>query len=156
MLDKAVAAVRADKLKALEMFNSGEGGFKDRDLYVSCANASDRIVTAHPTGKGAQLRDIKDERGFAFGEEIMRTATEGKVSKITYLWPRPGSDKPVEKTSFFTKVGDQICGVGFYKMKWARKLKRYHNRVPARQLLRPTVLSPLVSERVLGRAPLQD
>jgi signal transduction histidine kinase len=116
MLDKAIAAVRANKAKALEMFNNGEGGFKDRDLYVSCANASDGVVTAHPTGKGTQLRDIKDERGFAFGEEIMRTATEGKVNKVTYLWPRPGSDKPAEKTSFFTKVGDQICGVGYYKL----------------------------------------
>jgi hypothetical protein len=32
-----------------------------------------------------------------------------------YWWPRPGSDKPLEKTSFYTKVGDQICGVGYYK-----------------------------------------
>src|SRR5258708_39737008 len=32
MLEKAVAAVKADKTKALEMFNRGEGGFKDRDL----------------------------------------------------------------------------------------------------------------------------
>jgi Single Cache domain 2 len=79
------------------MFNKGEGGFKDGDLYVSCANAVDGVVTAHPTGKGAQLRDIKDERGFAFGEEIMRTATEGKVSKITYLWLRPGSDNQPRK-----------------------------------------------------------
>ena len=85
MLDKAVAAVKADETKALEMFNKGDGGYKDHDLYVSCANASDGIVTAHPTGKGAQLKDIKDERGFAIGEEIMRTATEGKVSEITYL-----------------------------------------------------------------------
>src|SRR5688500_7691878 len=38
MLDKAIVAVRANKAKALEMFNNGEGGFKDRDLYVSCAN----------------------------------------------------------------------------------------------------------------------
>jgi hypothetical protein len=60
--------VRVDKARALEMFNNGEGGFKDRDLYVSCANASNGIITAHPRGKGAQLRDIKDERGFAFGE----------------------------------------------------------------------------------------
>jgi hypothetical protein len=30
------------------MFNKGEGGFKDRDLYVWCANASDGIVTAQP------------------------------------------------------------------------------------------------------------
>ena len=49
MLEKAVAAVNEDKAKALDMFNKGEGGFKDRDLYVWCANASDGIVTAHLT-----------------------------------------------------------------------------------------------------------
>ena len=48
MLERAVAAVKEDKAKALDMFNKGEGGFKDRDLYVWCANASDGIVTAHP------------------------------------------------------------------------------------------------------------
>ena len=48
MLEKAVVAVKADKAKALEMFNKGEGGFKDRDLYVWCANASDGILTTHP------------------------------------------------------------------------------------------------------------
>jgi hypothetical protein len=41
MLDKAVAAVKSDKAKALDMFNKGKGGFKDRDLYVFCVNASD-------------------------------------------------------------------------------------------------------------------
>jgi hypothetical protein len=48
MLDRAVAAVKEDKAKALDMFNKGDGGFKDRDLYVFCANASDGILTAHP------------------------------------------------------------------------------------------------------------
>jgi hypothetical protein len=32
MLEKAVAAIKADKTKALDTFNRGEGGFKDRDL----------------------------------------------------------------------------------------------------------------------------
>ena len=32
MLDKAVAAVKADKTKALDQFNKREGGFSDRDL----------------------------------------------------------------------------------------------------------------------------
>jgi signal transduction histidine kinase len=114
-LDKAVAAVKADKAKALDMFNKGEGGFKDRDLYVFCANASDGVMTAHPTHKGEQLADIKGKKGFPLGQEIMKNATEGKVSEVTYWWPRPGSDKPLEKTSFYTKVGDQICGVGYYK-----------------------------------------
>lgn len=114
-LDKAVAAVKADKAKALDMFNKGEGGFKDRDLYVFCANASDGVITAHPTHKGEQLADIKGKKGFPLGQEMMKNATEGKVSEVTYWWPRPGSDKPLEKTSFYTKVGDQICGVGYYK-----------------------------------------
>ena len=38
IIEKAVAAVKADKTKALDMFNNGEGGFKDRDLYVWYAN----------------------------------------------------------------------------------------------------------------------
>jgi signal transduction histidine kinase len=115
MLDKAVAAVKADKTKALDMFNKGEGGFKDRDLYVFCANASDGTITAHPTHKGEQLADIKGKKGFPLGQEMMQKATEGTINEVTYWWPRPGSDKPLEKTSFFTKVGDQICGVGYYK-----------------------------------------
>ena len=45
MLEKAVAAVKENKAKALDMFNKGEGGFKDRDLYVYCANAR-----RHPHG----------------------------------------------------------------------------------------------------------
>lgn len=115
MLDRAVAALKENKGKALEMFNKGEGGFKDRDLYVFCANASDGILTAHPYLKGEHLQDIKGKKGFPLGQEIMRTATEGKVSQVSYWWPRPGSDKPLEKHTFYTKVGDQNCGVGYYK-----------------------------------------
>ena len=34
MLDKVVAAVKADNTKALDMFNKGEGGFRDRPLSI--------------------------------------------------------------------------------------------------------------------------
>jgi hypothetical protein len=54
--------VTEDKAKALDMFDKGEEGFIDRDLYVG-----------------------------------------------------PGTDTPLEKTSYYTKVGDQVCGVGYYK-----------------------------------------
>ena len=43
---KAAAAVKADKAKAIDMFNKGEGGFLDRDLYVFCGNVSDAITVA--------------------------------------------------------------------------------------------------------------
>src|SRR5215467_81842 len=115
MLERAVAALREDKAKALDMFNKGEGGFKDRDLYVYCANTSDGIFTAHPTLKGKQLRDIKGKHGAPLGETIMQNATEGTIKETTYWWPRPGSDKPLEKTTFYTRAGDQICAVGYYK-----------------------------------------
>jgi signal transduction histidine kinase len=115
MLERAVAAVKADKAKALDMFNSGEGGFRDRDLYVFCANASDGIEMAHPTHMGQKLTDIKDANGFAFGEEIMKTAKDGEIGEVTYMWPRPDSDAPAEKVTYVTKVEDQVCGVGYYK-----------------------------------------
>ena len=115
MLEKAVAALKENKERALEMFSKGEGGFKDRDLYVFCANASDGVLTAHPHLKGEHLQDIVGKKGYPLGKEIMQTATEGKISEVTYWWPRPGSEKPLEKHTFYTKVADQNCGVGFYK-----------------------------------------
>ena len=47
MLTKAVAAVKADKAKAIDMFiKAGEGGFLDRDLYPFWGNVSDGKVLA--------------------------------------------------------------------------------------------------------------
>ena len=115
MLERAVAAVKSDKAKALDMFNRGEDGFRDRDLYVFCANASDGVLTAHPYLKGEHLQDIKGKKGYPLGKEILQNATEGTIKELTYWWPRPGSDKPLEKVTFYTRVGDQDCGVGYYK-----------------------------------------
>ena len=116
MLDKAVAAVKADKGKALAECNAGSGGFKDRDLYPFCANASDGVFTAHPSLRGTQIRDLKDAAGNAFGEQILRAGTaEGQVNEVSYSFPRPGSTAPAPKVSYVTKVGDQVCAVGYYK-----------------------------------------
>ena len=116
MLDKAAAAVRADKSKALAAFNAGTDGFKDRDLYPFCANASDGVFTAHPSLRGTQIRDLKDAAGSAFGEQILRAGSaEGQVNEVSYSFPRPGSTAPAPKVSYVTKIGDQVCAVGYYK-----------------------------------------
>ena len=116
MLEKAVMAVKADKAKALDMFQKGEGGFKDRDLYAFCANSGDGMMSAHPALKGQSLATLKDKNGKAMGEEMLKVATEGKMTEVEYFWPRPGADTtPVQKVTFVTKAGDQVCGVGFYK-----------------------------------------
>ena len=90
MLDKAVAAVKEDKAKALDMFNKGEGGFKDRDLYVYCANASDGIFTAHPTHKGRTAKRRSRKEGLSarqrdHGESHRR---QGKRGNLLVASPR--------------------------------------------------------------------
>ena len=114
MLDKAVAALKANKADALAKFQKGEGGFKDRDLYPFCGGP-DGNFTAHPSLTGKSLKDLKDKTGKALGAEIYRAAQEGKVAEVNYMWPRPGQTDPVQKVSFVTKVGDQVCAVGYYK-----------------------------------------
>ncbi len=114
MLERAVAAVKADKAKGLAMFTKGEGGFKDRDLYPFCGGPNGNF-TAHPTLVGKSLKELKDKAGKPLGEEIYKVAQEGKISEVNYMWPRPGSTEPVQKVSFVTKVGDQVCAVGYYK-----------------------------------------
>ena len=123
MLMKAVAAVKADKAKALDMFNKGEGGFLDRDLYVFCSNVSDGMSVAlgNPNAKqllGQDVRTFKDATGKAFGADLFAATQkpEGEISEVSYMFPRPGADKtPVPKVSLVTRIGDVGCGVGYYK-----------------------------------------
>jgi hypothetical protein len=123
MLVKAVAAVKADKTKALDMFNKGEGGFLDRDLYVFCNNVSDGISVAIGNTNAKQLlgtdgRTQKDSTGKAFGMELYAAGQkpEGQMTEVSYMFVRPGPDtKPVPKVSFVARAGDIYCGVGYYK-----------------------------------------
>jgi signal transduction histidine kinase len=116
LLEKAVAEMKKDPKAAIVKFNDPNGGFRDRDLYPFCATM-DGKTTAHvnPKQVGANLKELKDKQGKAFGAEMFKVAQEGKLSEVSYMWPRPGGDKPVEKESYVTKVGGQVCGVGFYK-----------------------------------------
>jgi hypothetical protein len=123
MLMKAVTAVKTDKAKALDMFNKGEGGFLDRDLYVFCANTGDGKIVAqgNPNKKdvlGQDHRTLKDSTGKNFGAELYAAGQkpEGQITEVSYMFAKPGKDaKPVPKVSFVTKVRDLTCGVGYYK-----------------------------------------
>jgi cytochrome c len=117
MFDNAVAALKVDKSKALDTFNKGEAGFRDRDLYVFCFDAKTGIFNAHvvKTLLGTDIRLLKERDGTPFGQKIFDAVKEGAANTVGYNFPRPGSDVPVAKESFVTAVDGQACGVGYYK-----------------------------------------
>ena len=121
MLEKAVAALKADKTKTLDLINNGEGGFLDRDIYVFCFNMSDgkAVAAGNNNAKklmGMDVRTFKDGTGKLYGPDLYAAAKEGQISEVSYMFPKPGADTtPVAKVSLVTRVGDLGCGCGYYK-----------------------------------------
>jgi cytochrome c len=118
MLEKAVAALKANEADALAKFPKTDGGFRDRDLYVYCFDTTNGKFTAHvnPALMGTDVRALKDAKdGSPLGQKIFDAVKEGSVATVAYNFPKPGTTDPVPKEAFVTKVANQGCGVGYYK-----------------------------------------
>jgi hypothetical protein len=81
------------------VFNKGEGGFRDGNLDVFCANASDGTLGAigNPNlkqGLGMDIRAGQYSTGKAFGVEIYAAMQklEGHISEVSHVSPTPGAD----------------------------------------------------------------
>ena len=117
MLEKAVAELKSNEGAALAKFNKGEGGFKDRDLYVFCYDMASAKFTAHVNQSllGTDVKALKEKDGSALGEKVFNATKPGTISTVSYNFPKPGTTEPVAKESYVTQVGNQGCGVGYYK-----------------------------------------
>ncbi len=121
MLEKTVAAIKADKAKTLDQINKGENGFLVGDIYPFCFNLSDGNIVAlgNPNVKqllGTDSRMLKDPTGKVYGQELYTAAKEGQVNEASYMSPKADPDKTwVPKVSFVTAVVGLGCGVGYYK-----------------------------------------
>jgi hypothetical protein len=118
MLDRAVTALKSDEAAALRAFSDPNNKqFHDRDLYVSCFNTSNGKFTAFP-GSGMIGLDV---RTFKFGDDpigqrafdAIQSNPEGAVATMDYNFPKSG--KPALKQSLETRIGNQGCGVAYYK-----------------------------------------
>ena len=102
MLDRAVAAVKADKATALGEFNDKNNKqFHDRDLYVFCFNMSDGKLTADADQAvmGIDIRTLKF-KGDPFGQrqyDATKAAPVGRVIIEDYDFPKPGTSESVPK-----------------------------------------------------------
>ena len=118
MLDRAIAALKSDEATALRAFSdTNNKQFHDRDLYVSCFNASNGQFTAFPSPGmiGIDVRTFKlgdDPIGQRAFDAIQGTP-EGTTATMDYNFPKSG--KPALKQSLETRIGNQGCGVAYYK-----------------------------------------
>lgn len=116
MLGRVVTAVEKDKAQALRQFARGEAGFRTADTYVFCVGP-DGIMSAHPSAilQGQDVRGLHDETGNHFISAMLETAKSGQINQIRYLFLRPGTPQASPKITFYTRAGDQVCGVGAYE-----------------------------------------
>jgi cytochrome c len=120
MEERVIAELKSDQNAALDKFNKPDGEFRDRDLYVFCANAKTGTFTAHAKTAlvGTDLRQLKEKDGSPLGEKILDAANganEGTIVAVSYNFPKPGTTTPLPKESYVARVGNQVCGVGYYK-----------------------------------------
>jgi hypothetical protein len=120
MLDRAVAALEADQTAALKAFNDPDNKqFRDRDLYVFCFSLTDGNFTAYlsPALIGTDIRDLKlrDDPIGQRAYDVVHDAAEGSYVSMDFKFPKPGTKTTAVKQSLETRVGDQACGVSFFK-----------------------------------------
>src|SRR5215468_4822010 len=117
MIEKAAAELKSNEGAALAKFNKGEGGFKDRDLYVFCYDMTSGKFTAHVNQSllGTDIKALKEKDGSPLGEKVFNATKPGTTNTVAYNFPKPGTSEPVAKESYVTQVGNQGCGVGYYK-----------------------------------------
>ena len=101
MLDRAVAALRSDQIKALREFNDADNKeFHDRDLYVSCFNIADGVFTAAPSAMvGMDIRsfNVSDDPIGQKAFDAIQGTPEGNVVTMDFNFPKAG--KPAVKQS---------------------------------------------------------
>jgi cytochrome c len=117
LLEKAIAELKANEAAALAKFNKADAGFRDRDLYVFCYDMKTGNFTAHVNQAllGTDVKALKEKDGSPLGEKVFNAAKPGTISTVSYNFPKPGTTEPVPKESYVTQVGNQGCGVGYYK-----------------------------------------
>jgi len=121
MLERAVVALKDNRATALKAFNDEKNKqFRDRDLYVYCFNVGDGKFTAYQSAMllGVNVREFKLPPNDPVGQrayDAIHDAPEGNFVTLEYQMSKPGTKQPATKQFLETRVGDQGCGVTYFK-----------------------------------------
>ena len=121
MLDRAIAALKANEAAALKAFNDEKNkDFRDRDLYVYCFSLPDGNFTAYqsPVMIGTNIKELRLPPNDPVGQRAYNAvakAAEGEIVTFTYNFPKPGTKASAAKETLEVRVGKQACGVSYFK-----------------------------------------
>ncbi|HEV3064122.1 MAG TPA: hypothetical protein VGX93_02220 [Chthoniobacterales bacterium] len=120
MLDRAISALKSNEAAALSEFNDPNNKqFRASDLYVFCYDVSDGKITAYesPALLNVDVRTLalKDDPIGKRTYEALQSAPEASLVTIDYKFPKPDTTEPVPKQTLETRIGNQGCGVTYYK-----------------------------------------
>jgi len=118
MMQRAETYVRQHGVEqAAKAFADPEGGFRDRDLYVSMSRVSDGVRLAHfdPRMIGRSIFASRDADGKPYGEAIRAIALADGAGRLDYRVINPMTGKPMQKTGLIRRIGEVILVVGAYR-----------------------------------------
>ncbi len=114
LAEKAAAYLKDNGFdKACPVFHDKNGGFQDRDLYVTVQDNKGNMAChgTTPALEGKNMLNLKDVDGKAFNLEIQAIKDTGWVE---FKWINPVSKQVEPKRVYQIRVGEYLVGVGAY------------------------------------------
>lgn len=104
----------------IKAIGSKEGPFVWKDTYVFLMDLDGKML-AHPMNpqltERKDLLQTKNTDGKMIFVDFIKLANENGSGWVDYMWPKPGEEKPVAKSTYIYRVpGSQyLVGAGIYK-----------------------------------------
>ena len=118
---EAAELVESDGREAFEVLRDKAGGFLFFDTYVFVMGMDgvQLVNPAFPDLEGKSSLDIVDENGVRPARAMIELLADNDEGWVSYLWPRPGDEKPSRKEAFVKKVTVDgtplVVGAGIYR-----------------------------------------
>jgi len=117
-VEKAAKLMMAEGKAPVEKFK-GNSEFIGNGTYIWIHDLSGKMIV-HPlkdTLDGRQILGMKDPNGKPLFSEMNDLCKKSGAGWVAYMWPKPGSDTPVQKISYVKLVKadrDYVVGCGIY------------------------------------------
>ena len=117
-VEKAAKLLMAEGSGSIDKFK-GNSEFIRNGTYSRIHDLKGKIVVHHMkyTLDGRQILGMKDPDGKPLFSDMNDLVKKSGAGWVGYMWPKPGSDKPVQKISYVKLVKadrDYVVGCGIY------------------------------------------